>query len=194
MIKNRDNAVRKKVLEIMAEENNPYSANNSIQVVKRAEEYVDTELALDSVVTAIDTISKNEQLRESIGPTNSQKLDDTITKMTDNLKGVTDQGERADILIKGITKLDSFVQSVEKQNSTTKFWKIKNVLKASLKVALTLGLNKSAKLELSAAQFAMNNKDPEKLRSTIESTSGKLKNKATIVNGTKKDTPKGMGR
>ena len=40
----------------------------------------------------------------------------------------------------------------------------------------------------------MNNKDPEKLRSTIESTSGKLKNKATIVNGTKKDTPKGMGR
>jgi len=194
MSKTRDDAVRKKVLQIMEEENKPYSHDNTIQVIQRAEEYVDTDLALKSVVTAITTISKNGELRESMGTTNSKKLDDTITKMNDDLKGIKNQDKRAEVIIAGITKLDTFVQKVEKQNSTAKLWRVKNVLKASLKVVLTLGLNKSAKLEFSAAQFAMNNKDPEKLKSTIKSTSSSLKDKAKIARNTKKDTTKGMGR
>ena len=51
MSKTRDDAVRKKVLQIMEEENKPYSHDNTIQVIQRAEEYVDTDSALKSVVT-----------------------------------------------------------------------------------------------------------------------------------------------
>ncbi len=68
-------------------------------------------------------------------------------------------------------------------------------LKASLKVVCTLGMNKSAKLELASAKFAMNNKNAEKMKATAKVVSTGLKTSARgALNAKKINENKGMGR
>ena len=101
--------------------------------------------------------------------------------MNDSLKGITDNSKKAEILGKGISNMQKFVENAEKQASKGEFGKVVNVLKSALKVIGTLGLNKNAKLEFAAAKFAMDSENAEKIKKASKSVSAKLSVSSNIL-------------
>ena len=153
------------------------------------------EESLDLVQETVTKFGQSQSVRNLMGDANADKMADMSQKMDDRLKGVTDQSKRADILVEEIGKMNKFVENAEKQASKGKFGKIMNVLKSALKVIGTLGLSKSAKLEFSAAKFAMDNKNAEKIKTAAKVVSGGLQKSAQAATNAKKiNSNKGMGR
>lgn len=151
--------------------------------------------SLDLVQETVTNLGNSKSVRNLMGDANADKLADMTQKMNDRLKGVTDQGKRADILVKEIDKMNKFVENAEKQAGKGKFGKVMNVLKSALKVIGTLGLNKSAKLELSAAKFAMDNENAEKIKASAKVMSEGLQKSARVATNAKKmNSSKGMSR
>ncbi|MEM6338489.1 MAG: hypothetical protein AAF673_00995 [Pseudomonadota bacterium] len=151
--------------------------------------------SLDLVQETVTNLGNSKSVRNLMGDAHADKFADMTKKMNDRLKGVTDQGKRADLLVKEIDKMNKYVENAEKQASKGKFGKIMNVLKSALKVIATLGLSKSAKLELSAAKFSMDNKNAEKIKAGAKSVSKGLKASAQVATNAKKiNSNKGMGR
>ena len=120
--------------------------------------------ALDKVQETIEGLGNNEQVKKQMGSANAEMLGDIVEKMSDSLEGVVDQSQRAEILTKGIKEMQQVVENAEKQAGKGEFGKVMNVLKSALKVVGTLGLDKTAKLEFTAATFAMNNKNAEQIK------------------------------
>jgi hypothetical protein len=102
------------------------------------------------------------------------------------------QSKRAEILVEGIGKMNEFLQNAEKEAGKDKFSKVMKVLKSALKVIGTLGLNKSAKLELAAATFLMDEKNVAKIKGVAQKVSRDLKTSVAFIN--EKKNEKGMGR
>ena len=153
------------------------------------------EESLDLVQETVTKFGQSQSVRNLMGDANADKMADMSQKMDDRLKGVTNQSKRADILVEEIGKMNKFVENAEKQASKGKFGKIMNVLKSALKVIGTLGLSKSAKLEFSAAKFAMDNKNAEKIKAATKVVSGGLQKSAQAATNAKKiNSNKGMGR
>lgn len=137
--------------------------------------------SLNLVQENITELVKNKSIRDLMGDANADKLADMAQKMNDSLKGVKDNGKKAEILGKGIGKMQKFVENAEKQASKGEFGKVMNVLKSALKVIGTLGLNKNAKLEFAAAKFAMDSENVEKIKKASKSVSAKLAVPSNIV-------------
>jgi len=153
------------------------------------------EESLDIVQENITEFIKNKSvIRDLMGDANADKLADMAQKMNNSLNGITDIGEKAKILSKGIGEMQNFVENAEKQASQGKFGKVMNVLKSALKVIGTLGLNKNAKLELAAAKFAMDSKNAEKITEASKKLSTSLNISAKVVRTANPESPTNNGR
>jgi len=113
-----------------------------------------------------------------------------IRTMNENLKGVENLGDRAEIMLKSMQKVDKYLENAGKQAGKSEIGKVLNVIKAGLKVVCTLGMNKSAKLELASAKFAMDNVNAGKLKEEAEKTSPRLKDAMKV---TRQDKEKSSG-
>ena len=80
----------------------------------------------------------------------------------------------ASTLINAIEDMQKIAEHAEKQANSSDIAKVVDVLKSALKVVVTLGQSKSAKLEFSAATFALNNKSSEKFKKQAKRTSKHL--------------------
>lgn len=122
------------------------------------------EKELNLVQDELLKIGTNEQVKKQIGSGNAEMIANMAQKINDNLKVVTKQSHRAQTLAEGIKEIQKFVENAEKQASKGKFDRVKDVLKSALKVIITGGADKNAKLEFAAAKFAMNNKNAEQIK------------------------------
>ena len=154
------------------------------------EEYLQKEKQFEEVLNvvqdAVVKLGNSAQTKEQIGSANAEMLGDIAQKMNDRLEGVADQSQRAEILTKGIKKMQQVVEDAKEQAGKGEFGKVMNVLKSALKVVVTLGLDKTAKLEFAAAKFAMYNKDVEKIKVYSKEQVSMLNSSAKLVNKVQK--------
>lgn len=148
---------------------------------------------LDVVQSTMDNIAEHPSIRSTMGDAHADKIGNMIKKMNENLKGVDNLGDRAEIMLKGIKEVDKYVEKAGEQAGKSEFSKLSNVIKAGLKVVCTLGMNKSAKLELASAKFAMDNDNAHKLKEAAKVTSSGLKSAVNITSQAKEKSS-GMGR
>ncbi len=88
------------------------------------------EESLDLVQDTVTELSESVIIRQNMGDANADKFADMVKQMNSRLEGVENQGQRADILVEEIGKVNKFVENAEKQASKGKFGKIMNVLKS----------------------------------------------------------------
>ena len=162
--------------------------------------------SLDLVQDTVTSLGSSQSVRNLMGDANADKFADMTKKMNEKLQDLDDKSignqnkVRASILVKEIGKMQKFVENAEKQASKGKFGRIMNVLKSALKVIGTLGLSKQAKLEFSAAEFTLDNKNTEKIKTGAKEmkeglqTSSKVVVKAYLRNAKKTNSNKGMSR
>lgn len=148
---------------------------------------------LDTVQVTMTNIAENPSVRNTMGDVHADKIGQMVTEMNENLKGVDNLSDRAEIMLKGVQKVDKYVENAGKQAEQNKFGKISNIIKASIKVICTLGMNKSARLELASEKFTMDNTNAEKLKAGSKVLSSGLKT-ATIVTNQAKKQSSGMER
>ena len=129
--------------------------------------------------------------REEREEAKTQAMDQISVKLKE--AGVKNLGDRAEIMLKSVQKVDKYLENAGKQAGKSEIGKVLNVIKAGLKVVCTLGMNKSAKLEFASAKFAMDNVNAGKLKEAAEKTSSKLKSAMTVTRQAKEKSS-GMGR
>ena len=157
--------------------------------------------SLDLVQETVTKLGNSQSVRNLMGDANADKFADMTKKMNEQLQDIDDKAignqnkVKASVLVKEIGKMQKFVENAEKQASKGKFGRIMNVLKSALKVIGTLGLSKQAKLEFSAAKFALDNKNAEKIKAGAKVMKEGLQTSAKVVtNAQKINSNKGMGR
>lgn len=137
--------------------------------------------ALKTVQSVLDEIAEDTTIRSNIGDIHADEIGSMIKTMNKNLKGVENLGDRAEIMLKSMQKVDKYLENAAKQAGKSEIGKVLNVIKAGLKVLCTLGMSKSAKLELASAKFAMDNVNASKLKEAAERTSSKLKGEIKVT-------------
>ena len=137
-------------------------------------------------------IVEDTNIMENIG-IHADKIGSMIKTMNENLDGVDNLRDRAEIMLKSMQEVDKYLENAGKQAGKSELGKVSNLVKAGLKVVCTLGMNKSAKLELASAKFAMDNVNAGKLKEAAEKTSSKLKGEIKVTRQAKEKSS-GMRR
>ena len=153
--------------------------------------------ALDDVFSEIITLSEGENIKNILGENNSKKFKDMVEELNQEVSynapkekfgypSIQREKSRAKIMVTEIDKMILAVEEMGQQADKSKVRRVTNFLKASLKVVLTLGMNKSAKVKLSSTIFALNNKNIDKIKEIVKSTSSTLKDSKLKVKNQKK--------
>lgn len=164
-----------------------------------------TKLGINNGQEIIDSLNKikegfNEQDRfynMDSGLINRQDDSEKNKNNSENQAKRESANKKSDILVKELGNIDKFLDGIEDKANEKTITKVKNVIKAGIKVAFTMGLSEKAKEEFKVAKDLLNEGKTQDLKASIASVRQDLKDKEEkrnklITGEAKKEKPVGF--